>query len=421
MANEKLFTHQSLQEFFIVEELIQFRDEDLIALDAEVADYESARPNDIRQALINRNEIMSSYAISQAEKSSSVTPRIANEIRSHYESDPSLAYTASAGSIKEIEDNFDRQEFLNILKTFRWISANGLKRDDLSLDVLVDIHQKLTFQLDSFRGRFFDVLPEVVAQSKSAEGKFHWYYPGQYRSADSTVVGKYKPVGHEDVRTAVEDVILFYKKEPSLKNLNIFTGVLYAIHPFSNGNKRLCRILEHALMRDIGLNRRNIYGHAYYYYRELERFYENLARSLETKNLCPIVNYAREGIFFSMLMVYESGIKSRREAFIKDMIAKKRYGGKAKLLNGLVKIKEMGFADVKKEYGKKLSKRSFINYLNTFLKDGVIVKKKIGRETYYKLNLELAEEQVIRESILKTRYDLPYVPRRLSNTVLQID
>lgn len=414
-----LFSHPSLKEFFVDEALIRFRDEDITALDAEVIVYESASPNDIRQALINRNEIMSSYAISQAEKSSSITPKMAGEIRTHYDIDPHLAFRVDANGIKEIEQNFDRQEFLNILKTFRWVSANGIKYKDISLGLLSDIHRRLTFQMDDFRKKFFDVLPEMTAQSKSEEGKFHWYHPGEYRSDDATIVGTYKPVGHEDVKGALEDAIKFYKKEPSLINLNIFTAVLYAIHPFSNGNKRLCRIIEHALMRDLGLNRRNIYGHSYYFYRELDRFYENLSRSLETRNLCPIVNFSREGIFFSMLLVYEEGIKNRRRMFLEG--TKKRYGDKTKVLARLVGRKEASFGELQKSSARSLTKRSLINYLNMFLAEGIVEKRKMGRETYYSLKLDLSEEKRIKEHLQQSQDKLHYIPRSLTDAVYQTE
>src|SRR5271157_5658872 len=146
MENQ-LFSHPFLNAFTCDKSLIQFADEYLADMDNEIHKYENSSPNDIRQALVNRNEIMSSYAISQAEMSSSITPKMASELRSKYEANPNLKFQVATGNIKDIEQAFDRQEFVNILRTFRMVSVNGIKSSDLSFDLLADIHGRLTYGL----------------------------------------------------------------------------------------------------------------------------------------------------------------------------------------------------------------------------------------------------------------------------------
>lgn len=417
-TKRNIFNHPNLREFFVDMSLIRLKDEDLLALDSEIMTYELASPNDIRQALINRNEILSSYAISQAEKSSIITPKMANEIRAHYEKDQNLTFPSTVETLGAIERNFDHQEYLNILKTFRWVSSYGIRTADLSSDLLVEIHRRLTFGMDDYRRNFFEILPDMIAKSKSEEGKYHWYLPGLFRADNSTMVGAYSPVDYKEIKGALNDAIGFFKSSPSLLNLNIFAAVLYAIHPFSNGNKRLCRILEHALLRDLGLNRQNVYGHAYYFFREIDRFYESLSRSLETKNLCPFINFSREGIFFSMLFVYEEGIKSRRREFLDKL--KRRHGEKTKVLNSLVIRKEETFGELLKSTGNRgILKRSLINHLNTFLSEGIVTKRRLGREMLYSLNLEIPEETKVIEHLDRSRESLSHIPHSLSDSVFR--
>ncbi len=409
----RIFSHPFLVQFAVDRGNVKLDDETLTTLDKEVTAYEEASPSDVRQALVNRNEILSSYAISQAEQSSTITPKQADAIRDRYDADSSLKFEVDTSKgVQGIEKAFDSQEFLNILRTFRWASNRGISRAELSMDLLAGIHGMLTGKLDVFIAAFRNVAPEVVATAKAGEGKFHLYGSGKPRQTDFVIVGNYHPVSHTQITKAVRDAISFYKADPSLENLNIFTAALYAIHPFSNGNKRVCRILEHALLRDLGFNRSNVYGHSYYYFKELGRFYENLTRSLDTKNLIPTVNFAREAIFYSMMYVYQAGIKKKRREFV--VALQKRHGAKTDVLSAFVDKKEVGFAELRKSNFGKMTERTLINHLNDFVRGEYILKRKVGRETFYKLALDPAEERRMREIVHLCEKELTYLPAEMS-------
>jgi Fic family protein len=417
MKKQNIFRHSFLRGFSVETDNIRLDDAVLKSMDDEVSAYELASPSDVRQALINRNEIMSSYAISQAEDSSTITPKQASGIRNSYDADPGLKFTVDMSrGVQGIEKAFDSQEYLNILRTFRWVSNRGVAKEELSVETLRRIHGMLTESMDAFVEAFHDVAPEVVAVAKKTEGKFHPYRSGRLRETNTVVVGNYHPADFRQISSAVRDAIDFYKSSPSLRNLNIFTTALYAIHPFSNGNKRVCRILEHALIRDLGFNRSNIYGHSYYYYRELKRFYEHLTRSLETRNLVPTVNFAREGIFYSMLYVYQLGIINKRREFITNL--QRRFGDKTDVLALMVKKKEVGFSELRDSNFGKMTERTLVNYLNGFTKGGHILKRRSGREMLYRLfDIAISEEKRVKKFISECGGDLFHIPEELEKTV----
>lgn len=417
MKEKDIFRHSFLRGFSVETDNIRFDDAVLKSMDDEVSAYELASPTDVRQALINRNEIMSSYAISQAEDSSTITPKQAGVIRNRYDADPGLKFTVDMSKgVHGIEKAFDSQEYLNILRTFRLVSNRGVSMKELSVETLREIHGMLTEGMDTFVEAFHNVAPEVVAVAKKTEGKFHPYRSGKLRETNTVVVGNYHPVDFGQISSAVRDAIDFYKASPSLRNLNILTAALYAIHPFSNGNKRVCRILEHALIRDLGFNRSNIYGHSYYYYRELKRFYEHLTRSLETRNLVPTVNFAREGIFYSMLYVYQSGIINKRREFITNL--QRRFGEKTDVLALMVKKKEVRFSELRDSNFGRMTERTLVNHLNGFTRGGHVLKRKSGREMFYRLpDIAVSEEKRVKEFISECSDSLFHIPKEMEETV----
>ncbi len=415
MRENSIFRHTGLKAFYYSPDAVVFSDDSLRTLDSEVVSYERHSAPDIRQALVNRNEIMASYAISQVEQTSRITPDEAESIRQAYEQDRTLEFRPSSkADIKRIEKDFDRQEFLNILKTFRWVSAQELSIKDLTVDFIREVHFRLTAGLDAYTAALFDVLPYDAAAAKARTGKFTQYNPGNLRANDNVMVGaSYRPVKATEVQSALVDAIRAFRSEWSLTGLNLFTAALYTIHPFTNGNKRLCRLLEHGFLRALGFNQSNIYSNAYYYYQELERFYERLGRTLDTGNFLPMVNFMREALFYSMLNVYESGAEYKRERMIEAYLDRYRYRRKAdrgKVLRLFVKRQKISFAELKDSIYGQFSVRTLQNYLKEFVKEGLLRKEVQGRESLYVCTLATGEAKMIRGHVLEAVENIEFVP-----------
>ena len=186
-----------------------------------------------------------------------------------------------------------------------------------------------------------------------------------------------------------------------------FHTALYALHPFNNGNKRVCRVLEHLLLRQLGFNQKNLYSTSFYYYKEKERYYKNLLFSLERKNLNHFVAFIMESLMLSMLSVIKTSLDSKRSGYLGQQasdVALKQ------ILKPLIKRKEVQFKQLFKLVNKKMARQTSVNNLQKATDDGIIIKREAGRSTYYSLNTEFQEEKTITEwlDFIKTR--LPYIP-----------
>lgn len=287
-----------LSQFFFDPSGVILEDKMLTELDSQISNYETTVSFNVREFLISRNEILSSLAISKAEQTNMLQETDATKVQQRLNEDPQYDPLKDR-DVKNEKERHDRLELANIMKCYRYVSGYGVAAIDLSANLLQDLHSRLTENLDTF-----DYLP-----------KFTPYRTGKLRVGPMTVQGShgyvYRPVDYRQIADNMGAVIAYYKENPSILNLNLLNIALYAIHPFNNGNKRLCRILEHALLRDLGLNSRNTYSHIYYYHKQLKRFMDELLRSLEGKSFMPSINFSREAIFYSALSVLKFGLEEK--------------------------------------------------------------------------------------------------------------
>src|SRR3989338_5294502 len=114
---------------------------------------------------------------------------------------------------------------------------------------------------------------------------FTVYKAGNFRDNDLIRVGTYTPAPHKEIEKGVEELLTWLKEHKTITDVALFHTALYALHPFNNGNKRVCRVLEHPFFRNLGINQKNLYSTSYYYHKQKERYYKYLLYSLERKNL----------------------------------------------------------------------------------------------------------------------------------------
>ena len=280
------FSTDFLREFWFYLSRVVLTDDLLRKLDSTVERYEQGTGLNIRSYLLRRNELLSSFAVSKAERTSDLRIEEARQIRSLLDTDPGRVVSVEAAlntnDQKAIKKEHDRLEFLNILKTYRYVSDNRLEPASLSPDLLSKVHVMLTADLDRFEGRL---------------NEFEPYHPGERRCSDDIRVGSYTPVVCEYLDESLSESLSYGREAKSILDLNVFIAALYLIHPFRNGNKRVCRILEHGLLKGIDLNRVNIYSPLYYYHKQLDRFTGALFRTLEDRNFNHVINVSREGMF----------------------------------------------------------------------------------------------------------------------------
>jgi fido (protein-threonine AMPylation protein) len=296
--------------------------------------------------------------------------------------------------IKNEKDRLDRLELANIMKVYRRVSSGGIKAKDLSIDLLKELHTQLSQGLDTF-----DYLPG-----------FDRYYAGKIRASNHIAVRdtktgfEYRPVDYQQVKENIESILEYYRENPSITSVNILNIALYAVHPFHNGNKRLCRILEHGLLHDLGLNKGNAFSHVYYYHKQIRRFYDELMRSLVGLNFMPAINFSREAIFYSQLSVLKFGLEQKR----KDLAAR---GGDSRypVYGILIKNKAMQYKDLRFT-NQGPAESTFAKWLAEGVEEGILKRERAGKTVFYALNLELQEEHLAREVIESQLDQLAFIP-----------
>lgn len=388
------FKSNFLSLLVIAPNTLPFSDNEIIDYDYELSRFEQVFLNpEIEKNLISKNELLVSFAISKAELSSLTlveAQEVYNLILSN--SDYDFIGDKLKKGKKLTQKDYDKLEFFNIAKTFRFYNQNNITFKDLNSELILKIHKKLTQGLDIFKQYLTD---------------FTVYKSGRWRDNNEIRVGEYTPSSYLEIKSGVQELITWLKKNKTPTGVAVFHTCLYGLHPFNNGNKRVCRVLEHLLFCQLGLNKKNLYSTSYYYHKEKPRYYKNLLYSLERKNLNHFVGFVQEAIIFSMISVIKTSLEAKRTGYwsrkITDATTKN-------IIKPLIKRRELQFKHLFKFVDKKMARQTFVTYLQKAVNDKIITKKDIGRSTYYRLNATFPEEAVIKKWLDFVKSRLDFIP-----------
>lgn len=391
---EKLFKNEFINKFVIDYDLLNFTNQDLNSLNLELENYDQLFLDpQVEKNLISKNELLSSFAISKAEDSE-LTLSEAEEVYLSVINNPDYRFLKKKLDSKEIltQKDYEKLEFLNIVKTVRKYNQSLPKLDEITLEFIKDLHMQLTQGLDLFKPYLRD---------------FTFYKSGQWRDNDTIRVSDYIPSQFNEIVPCIEELLLWFKSNQTITNVGVFHTILYAIHPFNNGNKRVARVLEHILLRIIGINRKNLYSTSYYYHQEKARYYKYLLFSLEKRNLNYFVSFFQEAVALSIATVIQSSLEVERSKFVKSKNVNEyiKY-----ILQTLIKKRELQFGTMQKLLKKKMSKQTFVNYLQQAADDGLLIRRQHGKSTYYKLNAIFKEEAIFDGILNKIKSKLSYIP-----------
>lgn len=390
----KPFTHPFLSEFVFVQKLLPFSDEEIKGIDTELTEYEQVFLNpDIEKNLISRNELLASFAISKAENST-LTLQEAQDVYNVVLANKELTFISDKLKRKEklTQKDYEKLEFFNIAKTFRRFNDSPITIDKTNPDLIREIHRNLSSGLDVFE-RY---LPYFTV-----------YKSGKWRDSDQIRVGTYTPASYQDIEKGVTELLAWIKNNKTSIGVALFHTALYALHPFHNGNKRVCRILEHIFFRDLGLNAKNLYSTSYYYHKQKPRYYKYLLYSLERRNLNHFVAFVQEALVLSMISVVELSLQAKRSEYLSGQTEDNQI---RLVLKPLIKRKELQFKNLFKAARKKMARQTFVNHLQKATQQGIIQKREVGRLTYYSLNLKTVEEETINKWLSFARQRLSYIP-----------
>ncbi len=390
----KPFSQPFISDFVWTPQTLPFTSEEIISLDRELSVYEQVFLNpDVERNLISKNELLASFAISKAEDSQ-LTLQEAQDVYNLILSDPNYDFIREKLKAKEklTQKDYDKLEFFNILKTFRSLSLEPFTIDDLTPLRVREVHSSLTKGLDIFK----DYL-----------SGFTVYKSGNWRDNDLIRVGSYVPAPHGEIEKGVKELIEWLKENQTITGIAAFHTALYGLHPFNNGNKRICRILEHVLLRSLGINNKNLYSTSYYYHKQKARYYKYLLFSLERKNLNHFVAFVQEALVLSIIDVVKTSLEAKRQEFI----GRQEVEGQMDLiLKPLIKRSEVQFKNLARITRGKIARQTLVTYLARAVDQGILHRRETGRVTYYGLNFEAPETETLQKWLEFAKPRLAFIP-----------
>ena len=394
---QNLFQQPFLSNFLIDYNLLPFTNNELKNFDEELNKYENFFLDpQLEKTLISKSEFLASFAISKAENSS-LTVAEAQEVYQQISQNPDYQFV-----LKKILNNkpatirdYEKAEFINIVKTVRKYNQNLPKLETINIEFIKNLHYQLTQGLDFFESYVND---------------FTVYRSGELRNNDTIRVGEYVPAPYNQIESNLLELLNWLKNDLTPTNVGVFHTAFYAIHPFTNGNKRTARVLEHILLQLSGTNKKAFYSTSYYYHQEKARYYKYLLSSLQKKNFNYFVSFFQEAIVISIGTVIQSSLEVQRSKFIKSQDPSMQI---KLILQQLVKRRELQFGALYKLLRKKMARQTFVNYLQQATENGLLLKRGAGRATYYKLNVNFKEEDILDTFLQKAQLKLSHIPTSL--------
>lgn len=388
------FSQLFLSQFVLVPQTLPFTNEEIVTIDKELVVYEQLFLNpDIEKNLIGKNELLASFAISKAENSQ-LTLQEAKDVYNLVLSDPNYDYIREKLKVKEklTHKDYERLEFFNIAKTFRRINQNPLSVNELTTARIRELHRQLTQGLDIFKQYLSD---------------FTVYKAGEWRDNDTIRVGSYVPAPHTEIEQGIKELIAYLHDNQTIIGIAVFHTALYGLHPFNNGNKRVCRILEHILFRSLRLNDKNLYSTSYYYHKQKLRYYKCLLYSLERKNLNHFVAFVLEALVLSIIDVVKTSLEVKRSEFLDRQELE---GQMQIVLKPFIKRSEVQFKNLARILRGKMARQTLVTYLSKAVEQSILNKREKGRTTYYRVKFEAPEIETLKKWISFAKERLAYIP-----------
>jgi Fic family protein len=388
------FKEPFLDQLVLAPSLLPFSDKEILELDANLNQYEQLFLNpDIEKNLISKNELLASFAISKAENST-LTLKEAQDVYKDLLNNEEYTFISEKLKAKQKLDkkDYEKLEFYNIAKTFRSYNQNPIALKEITPEYIKDLHKQITLGLDVFKDHLtgFDI-----------------YKAGKWRDNNNIRVGTYIPAPYKNIGKGVEELLTWIKNNPSIISVGIFHTALYALHPFNNGNKRVCRVLEHIFLRSLAINTKNLYSTSYYYHKEKERYYKYLLASLEKRNLNHFVTFFQEALVLSIVSVIKTSLEVKRKEFLDRSDLEEQVKA---ILKPLIKRHEIQFKNLLRLANAKIARQTFVTYLQKATEQGLVTRREQGRNTYYALNISPQEEKVLHDLLEIAKSKLSFIP-----------
>lgn len=264
----------------------------------------------LRQLIIKNIIFEETFAISTAEDSE-LTRQKARSIKLSPDVELRLKKYRESKNFTSRE-KYDQLQNENIAMVE--LNTVGLSFQELSIDHLLELHANLTVGLDEYA--------HDLGVSR--------YHPGELRKSNSTKVGKirqYLPPDYKKIPFLLKSLFKEFSERKTIHLTDIleFHILLYAIHPFANGNKRVCRLIESLLLNHYGYSASRILSLSIFYGDKKEDYNLFLIESLRQKTVGPFVNFGLRGYFYAGTRLFnENSKKYIFEEYAHDFAAKLR-------------------------------------------------------------------------------------------------
>lgn len=169
----------------------------------------------------------------------------------------------------------------------------------------------------------------------------------------------------------------------------IISGVshyeLVRIHPFTDGNGRTARLLATLLLYLRGFDTKRFFALDEYYNSDLKGYYSALASADRTEELTGWLEYFAEGVAVSLKRVKEAISELSLDSRLKEKKGQIYLDERQRQVLGVLRAEgRLRISDVQRMF--QVSREMANRILDPLLESGLIVRRGLGRATYYELS-----------------------------------
>jgi Fic family protein len=286
--------------------------------------------------------------------------------------------------LEQLKNLHDKLEYYNIQKTLEYSKTSDIttriKENGITKEILKELHILLTKNLDDF---FWDK-KELTSYNK--------YYPGIFRDSNNIRIWLVYPLDYKLMDLHLEQIKYISNNIKTIDDVFYIHWKLYQIHPFNNGNKRICRIIEEILLNNLWVE--SIMSASHGYYLQQDRYIKQIVNNcVRNKKFETFADFWFSSLLLSSLYVINNEMTIiKREVF-------KKYD--LEIFKNISAWEKFNTKNLEKIFTKKLkiSRAWFFFKLD---KEKEILKEhlkeeKIGRNIYYCVDIKNSKYQLLNQ------------------------
>lgn len=305
-------------------------------------------PKKLELNLERNNLIQSSYASNKIEGNPLTLPEVTNLLLDD-----------------RVPTNRDEKEVVNYFELLS--SLEKYQESVLDVDLIKKFHSLLLTGVDKTAG---EVRTEKVVVGKYQEEK------GNY-----TLKVKHEPPFHDrkDIESALEELFSWVKSQtdlPAVVLVGIFHHQFVYIHPFEDGNGRVCRLLSTLLFlkRQYQINKLFVLDDYY----DIDRMqYSDMLHSADKGDKTEWLEYFAEGVGYSL----QSALARFKNAMQGLSVKNRPTPKEREVLEFLKEQKEVTSSDLAKKF--EVSRQQAHNLLKSLVDKGLLEQKGSTKSSYY--------------------------------------